>query len=81
MKVGDIVRQNDRIIKMKGRSPPTRLGTVVAIAPMMPEHTQMSENQKSWMEHLGRRIDVLWDNGTLTEGFSERALDVIIQKG
>jgi hypothetical protein len=38
----------------------------------------MTEYQRKWFKRLGKRVDVLWANGKLTEGFAEAALDIIV---
>ncbi len=73
MKVGDIVRQCDTLVKMKGRAPSTMLGVVV----------EMSANDSNrvppkWRKWLGEHtIAVVWANGRLTENMAERSLEVI----
>ena len=83
MKVGDIVRQGDGLVKFKGKKAPKRsfaLGMVVAIhEDTFPEDWDLNENVnlKKWASMLGRRIDVMWENGKLSEGFAEKSLEVV----
>ena len=83
MKVGDIVRQGDGLVKFKGKKAPKRsfaIGTVVAIhEDTFPTEWDLNENVnlKRWASMLGRRIDVMWENGKLSEGFAERSLEVV----
>ena len=77
MKIGDIVKQTDKLIKISGRTPSTNLGTVIAIHEQIPEGIKVSEHQRKWLEHVGRRIDVMWQNGRLSVGFAEKSLVVV----
>jgi len=73
MKVGDIVRQGDTLVKMKGRAPSAMLGVVI----------EMSINDADaiplkWRKWLGAHVvAVLWANGKLTENMAEHSLEVI----
>ncbi len=72
MKIGDIVQQGDRIMKMKGRSPSNALGVIVEINDLgFP--TKLSH----WEKFLGRSVTVLWESGKLTENMAENSLDII----
>ena len=80
MKVGDIVRQGDRVIKFRGKRRPkrsTHLGIVIAIHDQPPPRAEEAQRLREMMEMLGRRIDVLWASGKLTKGFAENSLEVI----
>ena len=74
MKVGDIVRQGDKLIKLKTNGkpkPPSRLvGTVIAVYddPCVPE---------MWRKTLGKSIDVLWTSGRISEAFAENSLEIV----
>lgn len=71
MQVGDIVRQGDRIVKIKGRNPPTNLGIVVEIE-------QVDDRIPArWAKFLGRTVTVLWENGNLTKNMAENALELV----
>jgi|LWDU01.1.fsa_nt_gi hypothetical protein len=79
MEIGDIVRQNNALLVMKRKGKihkVSMLGTVVAIH--VDHQQQMTEYQRKWFKRLGKRVDVLWANGKLTEGFAEAALDIIV---
>ena len=72
MKVGDIVRQGDRILKMKGRSPSKALGVVVEINEIdFPSHLT------SWEKFLGRTVTIMWESGRLTENMAENSLEIV----
>ena len=72
MKVGDIVRQGDRILKMKGRSPSKALGVVVEINEIdFPAHLT------SWEKFLGRTVTIMWESGRLTENMAENSLEIV----
>ena len=72
MKVGDIVRQGDRILKMKGRSPSKALGVVVEISTL-----DFPTKLKSWEKFLGRTVTIMWESGRLTENMAENALEIV----
>ena len=81
MKVGDMVRQNNKLVEIrtKGRAKetPEIVGVVVAIRAQSMPKVQETEWFRSWMDRLGNLVDVLWSNGELTENFAEAALDVM----
>jgi|1_EtaG_2_1085319.scaffolds.fasta_scaffold305879_2 hypothetical protein len=75
MKVGDVVCQGDRLIKMKGREPSKTLGVVIEMsqkdADLIPE---------KWRKWLGEsQVTVLWSNGRITESMAENSLEVICE--
>jgi len=73
MKVGDIVRQGDALIKWKGRSPSTMLGVVVEMSA-----NDTGDIPPKWRKWLGEYVvAVLWANGKLTENMAQRSLEVI----
>ena len=72
MKVGDIVRQGDRILKMKGRSPSKALGVVVEI-----NEIDFPTNLKGWEKFLGRTVTIMWESGRLTENMAENSLEIV----
>ncbi len=82
MRVGDIVALEKDIIEREGHPPEAKsLGIVVDIHDWkcregdFPEET--AAFQKVWLEKLGRRIDVLWSNGSVTKSFAESGLRVV----
>lgn len=81
MKVGDIVRQNNKLleIRTKGKenSRTEIVGVVIAMRPQSMPKVQETEWFRSWMDRLGNLVDVLWSNGKLSENFAETALDVV----
>ena len=85
MKVGDMVRQCDKIMKMykggKPQQPPKMVGIVVAIhehmLPRKNETEKMREKVSNIIKLVGRPIDVLWSNGKLSKNFAENSLEVI----
>jgi len=81
VKVGDLVRQGDRICKItrngKPRQNPITIGIVVAIRDMPSARPEETKALRQMMDMLGRRIDVLWENGKLTKNFAENSLDVV----
>ena len=72
MKVGDIVRQTDTLVKMKGRSMSNALGVVIEI-----NDVGFPSKMKAWEKFIGRGITVLWASGKITENFAENSLEVI----
>ena len=84
MKIGDVVRQGNRICKLgrngKPMSSPTNLGIVVGIRDMPPARPEETEALRHMMDMLGRQIDVLWENGKLTENFAENSLEVVSEE-
>ena len=88
MKVGDIVRQGDRVVqfKFKGKNwdyRSKRLGVVINIREedLFPPQWAEQANRKAWSKLLGRAVDVLWDNGRLSENFAENSLEVVTSVG
>lgn len=80
MKIGDIVKQGDRVVKFKGRGQPKRsehLGIVVDIREMPAARENETQRLRDMMDMLGRQVDVLWETGKLTKGFAENSLDVV----
>ena len=80
MEVGDIVRQNNKLIEVRSNSKKPRaelVGVVVAMRTQSMPKVQETEWFRSWMDRLGNLVDVLWSNGNLTENFAEAALDVV----
>ena len=81
MKIGDIVKQGTRVIKlgkkMKQRTG-TNIGIVIDIREMPVPRENETEYLKSMMTMLGRQVDVLWENGKLTKNFAENSLEIII---
>jgi hypothetical protein len=81
MKVGDIVKQSNKIMKMskggKPREPSKMVGVVVEIRNQLPPKEQETEWLRGWMAQLGRQVDVLWGSGKLSKNFAENSLEVI----
>lgn len=81
MKVGDLVRQGNKVLEMrrggKRRSPPKVLGVVVEIRNMPPPRPEETEQLRSLMAMVGRQVDVLWANGKLSKNFAENSLEVV----
>ena len=86
MKVGDIVRQNNRLIGVRGGDgktipPPKTLGTVISI--QYPDDEGLSglkDWQKKWFDKLGGSVTVLWSSGRVSENVAEHALDIICEQ-
>lgn len=72
MKVGDIVRQTDTLVKMKGRTPSMMLGVVIEMTdPGFPDHLN------GWSKFIGKSVTVMWANGKLHKNFAENSLEVV----
>jgi hypothetical protein len=72
MKIGDIVRQGERIMKMKGRSPSKALGVIVEISDL-----GFPTKLEGWEKFLGRSVTILWESGRLTENMAENSLELV----
>jgi hypothetical protein len=72
MKVGDIVRQGNRLVKMKGRKPSVMLGVVVEMT-----DTEFPDHLSGWTKFIGKSVTVMWANGKLHKNFAENSLEVI----
>jgi len=72
MKVGDIVRQTDTIVKMKGRHPSRAFGVVIEI-----NDVRFPPKMRDWEKFIGRGVTVLWASGKITENFAENSLEVV----
>ena len=82
MKVGDLVRQCDRLVKFKGTGPPKRsklVGIVLEIHEL--DERLRTHPSGDWIEVLGRGITVLWSNGKVMKNFAEKSLEVISEGG
>lgn len=84
MKVGDLVRQNPNngLVKIKNhksvKMDVSTIGTVIAIKEgIWPTGWQLSSEQKKFALKIGRRVDVLWSNGKISENFAESVLEVV----
>ena len=85
MKIGDVVRQGNRICKLgrngKPVSSPTSLGIVIDIRNMPPARPEETAALQQMMHMLGRQVDVLWGNGRLTKNVAENSLEVVSECG
>jgi hypothetical protein len=71
VKVGDVVIQGSKLVKLSGMSRSKMLGVVVAV------REQDQRIPAGWRKNLGRLIDVMWANGKISEGFAENSLEII----
>ena len=78
MKVGDIVKQSGKLLRMtkggKPIKPSQMLGVVLAIEPLDPKFAAV---QPKWAEHIGRPVKVMWNNGVVKENYAEGALEIV----
>lgn len=81
MKVGDLVRQSNGLVKFmkngKEVPKPKSVGVVVAINDGSWPKDWDVEVANMWEMKVGRRIDVLWPSGKLTKSFAENSLEVV----
>ena len=85
MKVGDIVRQGDKIMKMSKGGKPVQSSLMVGIVVAIHEHElpdaheteKLKEKTLNILKLVGRPVDVLWSNGKLSKNFAENSLEVI----
>jgi hypothetical protein len=82
MKIGDIVVQGTRLMKVhkddKPVEPSKMKGLIVAVR-TLPEALKSTQNG-NWFKTLGgQTVDVFWDNGKLSENFAANSLEVIIE--
>lgn len=81
MKVGDIVRQCNKIVKMqKGRKnikPSKMTGVVIGIRDMSSPRNSETQKLRDLLKMIGRPVDVLWSNGKVSENFAENSLEII----
>ena len=84
VKVGDLVKQNPNngLVKIKSHKSvkveSTSIGTVIAIKEgLWPKDWDVTEEQKMFEMRIGRRVDVMWPNGKITENFAEHVLMVV----
>tara|TARA_R110000824_G_scaffold31704_4_gene102921 strand:+ start:186 stop:560 length:375 start_codon:yes stop_codon:yes gene_type:complete len=71
MKVGDVVIQGSKLIKLRGLPRSKLLGVVIAA------HDQDQRIPEKWRKNLGQLIDVMWSSGKISKNFAENALIVI----
>jgi|TARA_R110001583_G_scaffold5598_11_gene30109 hypothetical protein len=79
MKIGDVVCQGSRVIKLGNRIRSKRLGVVIDIRDtyLGPPNWKKQAHLQAWSKLLGQAVDVLWDNGHLSENFAENSLEVV----
>ena len=78
MKIGDVVRQNGRLIEMKGRDFPTNLRQLGVVIEIHEDRGWPTEYEK-WNKWLGRGVTVLWSSGRIKR-MAENALEVVDEK-
>ena len=81
MKVGDLVQQGTRVIKFKGENAPEKSKRVGVVVEIHEIPVEMLNGRSDWAEVFGRTVDVLWNNGKLTQRFAEHSLEVISDEG
>tara|TARA_R100000655_G_scaffold108983_2_gene162221 strand:+ start:305 stop:547 length:243 start_codon:yes stop_codon:yes gene_type:complete len=79
MKVGDIVKQKKGIIRKSNKPYESKaVGIVVDIREIDSEDRgKTSESILQMISMIGRKVDVLWESGKLTENFAESSLEVV----
>lgn len=79
MKVGDIVRQNGKMVNTKGSK--LRVNTEMTGIIIEMSSTDMPRKHETWQKWLGASVAVLWSNGRLTKNIAENALEVVNEAG
>ena len=79
MKVGDIVRQTNKLVKGDLQGNTKTLGVVIEIKDFPPD--MKNSRNGDWMTMLGRGITVMWENGKITKNFAEHSLEVLSECG
>ena len=73
MKVGDIVRQGDKLVKIKGMKRSEMLGVVIGMIACDADPIPVT-----WRKWLGEnQVTVLWANGKMTESMAQNSLEII----
>ena len=79
MKVGDMVKQNHKLVQFDGKGPRPRLaedmfGIVLEIAD---RRDKIPEKFSKWGSFLGRSVTVMWTTGKISTSIAENALEVV----
>ena len=80
MKVGDMVKQNHRLVQFKGngpipvRQPEKMFGIVLEI---VDRRGEIPEKFSKWESFLGRSVTVMWTNSRISTSIAENALEIV----
>ena len=77
MKVGDVVKQNRRLVEFDGKNAPTRSGLMGIVLEITDRQSEIPPQYTKWGKWLGRSVIVLWSSGRLSKSLAENSLDVI----
>ena len=79
MKVGDMVRQNHKLVQFKGKGPiPKRTEKMFGIVlEIVDSRGEIPEKFSKWQSFLGRSVTVMWTNGRIFTSIAENALEVV----
>jgi hypothetical protein len=83
VKVGDLVIQGERVMKMhkigKGREPSRSVGTIIAVRELP---VAGDDHHSQWTKLIGGTVvDVVWSCGKVSENFAANSLEVISEVG
>ena len=77
MKVGDLVRQNGKLVQFKGKRVPVFSRKIGIVTDIVDNHHQIPEKYTKWGKFLGRSVEVQWEDGTITASIAENSLDIL----
>ncbi len=83
MKVGDLVMQGERVMKMHkighDRAPSRAVGTVIAVRELP---VAGGDHHSQWTKLIGGTlVDVVWSCGKVSQNFAANSLEVISEGG
>ena len=80
MKVGDVVKRIEVSGSLWPWSFPATIGTVVSVRPgTWPKDWDLSESTSMVEMSLCNRVDILWQDGSMTKDHPSGTLQVVIQ--
>ena len=77
MEVGDVVKQNQRLVEFDGKTAPPRSDLVGIVLEITDRRSMLPPQYTKWGTWLGRSVAVLWSNGRVSKSLAENSLDVI----
>lgn len=79
MNIGDIVKQNHKLVQFKGKGPiPKQTEKMFGIVLEIEDRSgEIPEKFSKWQSFLGRSVTVMWTNGRISTSIAENALEII----